>query len=157
MSKKKDREQARRQAQWEKENADIENRWTLALAMKAALRKHGCLLRLYELFDSFETEFANLIARGKAQFASLHEVFEVAPTEPDDDRTWRRLHRLRSGASTRAAGRHWRSADPGPGTRTSGGHRCGDQFTDENCHRLVIEAFADAMYVSGERTSSVVG
>jgi hypothetical protein len=92
MPKKKHREQAARQAQWEKENADIENRWQLAPAAKAALRRQGCVLPFYDYLDSFETEFANLVAWGKAEFRTLHAVFEVAATEPNEDRSWMRLH-----------------------------------------------------------------
>jgi hypothetical protein len=71
----KDRE--RQQRQWEKENAVIQQYRRHGPQMKAALRAKGCVLPFYELLDSSEEAFGNLVAWAKQEFHTLHEVYET--------------------------------------------------------------------------------
>jgi hypothetical protein len=72
---RKDRE--RKQRQWEKENAQIQQYRRLAPQMKAALRGQGCVLPFYEVLDSAEEEFGKLVVWAKTAFRTLHEVHEI--------------------------------------------------------------------------------
>jgi len=67
----------RKQAQWEKENADIQMYRRLGPQMKKALRAKGCVLPFYEVIDSAEDEFRKLVAWAKGEFRTLYEVHEV--------------------------------------------------------------------------------
>jgi len=89
--KDKERKRQRKQKQWEREKAEIEDRWRKAPHMKAALRAKGCILPFYDTLDSYEAEFGKLVAWAKAEFRSLHEVYEVSPIDLDDEGDWGRL------------------------------------------------------------------
>jgi hypothetical protein len=89
--KDKERKRQRKQEQWEREKAEAEDRWRKAPQMKAALRAKGCVLPFYDTLDSYEAEFKKLVVWAKGSFRSLHEVFEVSPTDLDDEGDWGRL------------------------------------------------------------------
>jgi hypothetical protein len=92
MGKKDDdRKRKARQARWERERADVENRRKMAPRTKAALRAKGCVLPFYDALDSAEEEFKKVVAWAKPTFTSLHEVYEVGAEELDDEAHWQRL------------------------------------------------------------------
>jgi hypothetical protein len=88
---RKDRERQRKKQKWETEDAGIKARWQKAPQMKAALRAKGCVLPFYDFLDSYEVEFKKLVAWAKAEFRSLHDVYEVSHADLDNDSNWTRL------------------------------------------------------------------
>lgn len=71
---KKDKDAGQRQAQWEKENAEIQQYRQLGPQIKAALRAKGCVLPYYDMIDSPREEFKSSL-RGQRPNSGPCTVF----------------------------------------------------------------------------------
>src|SRR5689334_4590427 len=77
MSRRKDQERARRQRQWERENARFASLHAQAARLKPWLRSKGYDLPFYDGLDSYAEEFRRIAAEARADHTSLLGVEEV--------------------------------------------------------------------------------
>lgn len=77
MSKKKDKEKAKKQQKWEEENRSIKSFQAQAPKLKRFLRTKGCNLPFYDFLDSYTAEFERIVVEAKNSYPSLVGVHDV--------------------------------------------------------------------------------